>query len=325
MGCRTLLEEAEEGFVGLLRINTLSLGENRSSDQDNSAAKVSETLGSMSGSGTSDMSSMTVIDVQLLAQLRDMKCIVDDLLELWTLEENKGNAASEPKVSIPSIDLSPKPSLAALSPEELASALSAVTAFRSNVWDRQRSLRWDLAPVSLHLAYSATCLLTALLKMTAISKSSDSITGLSIAPTEALRSIFSDIDWGILMGSPVHSHVLSNLASEINSKKSAIFAGQELLSYDQIQIGRRRIGVRPFLPSLLTIPKLSVRRPVPRVHCPDIMEFYNQYFLREEPVVLCGCMDEWPARSDSQRKWTDLRYLYESKCLNFVKKFIIFL
>jgi lysine-specific demethylase 8 len=53
---------------------------------------------------------------------------------------------------------------------------------------------------------------------------------------------------------------------------------------------------------------------------PDILSFYSQYFVREQPVVLTGCMEDWPAmlprnddatshRAHTKGRWADLDYL----------------
>ncbi|KAL5220445.1 hypothetical protein ABZP36_025158 [Zizania latifolia] len=55
---------------------------------------------------------------------------------------------------------------------------------------------------------------------------------------------------------------------------------------------------------VLPVKSLSCKQ-IERRSCISLEAFISDYFLCESPVILCGCIDHWPART----KWKDIRYL----------------
>ena len=54
----------------------------------------------------------------------------------------------------------------------------------------------------------------------------------------------------------------------------------------------------------------------------DVVSFYQQFFAPQQPVVLRGCIDQWPALSQPEHRWDNLAYLDRGKhylyCLHII-------
>jgi hypothetical protein len=55
----------------------------------------------------------------------------------------------------------------------------------------------------------------------------------------------------------------------------------------------------------------SLQFPLPRIHAPDIIYFDTKHFRAQQPVIITGLLDHWPAMGANgpQRSWNNLDYL----------------
>jgi hypothetical protein len=61
-----------------------------------------------------------------------------------------------------------------------------------------------------------------------------------------------------------------------------------------------------FPQALKILPTKSLScKEIARRSCLSLEEFICDYFLRETPVIISGCIDHWPAMT----KWKDIQYL----------------
>jgi hypothetical protein len=116
--------------------------------------------------------------------------------------------------------------------------------------------------------------------------------------TTFLLNLFRLLDLGLLLGSPESVDLLQETITLIHFSS------------------RLHLPLVPASCSLespkSTIPTLrpSLRHALPVEHAPDLVSFFNNYFLLKRPVVLKDCIEDWPALS----LWSDLNYINSSAC-----------
>jgi hypothetical protein len=53
------------------------------------------------------------------------------------------------------------------------------------------------------------------------------------------------------------------------------------------------------------------------VQTPSLMTFYNAYLVPQVPVLILGCMDDWPAmQKHGPREWSNIQYILQSTALS---------
>jgi [protein]-arginine 3-hydroxylase / protease len=112
--------------------------------------------------------------------------------------------------------------------------------------------------------------------------------------TNFLLKLFRLLDLGLLLGSPESVDLLQEIIALIQSTCTTDLP---------------LVAASYSVPSpQSTIPPLfhpSLRRAIPAEHCPDLLSFFNHYFILKRPVVIKASMQEWPALS----LWKDLNYI----------------
>jgi len=119
---------------------------------------------------------------------------------------------------------------------------------------------------------------------------------ISLSPV--LEDLVKMADMGLLLGAPVLQNTLENIAQQITEHLSLDYK-------EDTSIKHQRIDAQDF-----TIQDVEVNLPVSckqlsqilRVDQPSLEDFIINYKSLEEPVILTGCMEDWPAMSEP-RKW----------------------
>lgn len=126
-----------------------------------------------------------------------------------------------------------------------------------------------------------------------------------------VANIHQLIDKGILLGSPETIDMLLSCHSQIQIQEAASslpapgdspapsFLAPRIASCAQSIFSHK---FRETIPKPID---LLLKKPIPTIHEPDLMTFYTQYFLADQPVVLRGCLENWKAL----RRWSDLEYI----------------
>ena len=107
---------------------------------------------------------------------------------------------------------------------------------------------------------------------------------------------FRLLDLGLLLGSPESFDLLHHIISVIQSSSPVTLPLASLAHISSPEVLRR---------STLPISLPQLRQSIPVESCPDILRFSNQYFSRNQPVILKNCIQDWPALS----LWADLHYI----------------
>lgn len=94
---------------------------------------------------------------------------------------------------------------------------------------------------------------------------------------------------GILLGCPFRSISLTKVADILSKyvKEKTIEAGSSFSSNSKIEH------------------HITAENEIETVHCPSLERFYENYFVRDRPVKLTGCISHWPALN----LWQDFRYI----------------
>jgi [protein]-arginine 3-hydroxylase / protease len=111
---------------------------------------------------------------------------------------------------------------------------------------------------------------------------------------------FRLLDLGLLLGSPESFDILHQIISLIQSSCAVVLPLTSVGCYSYLQATRHRSTIPRSLPQM--------RQSIPVENCPNILTFSNQYFSRNQPVVLKNCIQDWPALS----LWADLDYINSS-------------
>lgn len=133
---------------------------------------------------------------------------------------------------------------------------------------------------------------------------------LAAAQPSRVSDALSVADKGLLLGAPISGVDLTSLATALQSLVPATPLAQTPLGtqpsgsppsttgtlVSQSSVKRRRVVAPPISDTT------SV---VPRVQCPSVLAFAEQWAASCEPVVITGAIGHWPAL----RKWADPKYL----------------
>ncbi|WOL12053.1 lysine-specific demethylase JMJ30-like isoform X1 [Canna indica] len=166
--------------------------------------------------------------------------------------------------------------------------LRAAEAAREMAWEQLHSGPWHEVVPAWRDAYAMACLHVAELRAGAGDR------------REALRAL----DMGLMMGGPLLRGELDAAVHRIAAAKGP---DDELVANDCAEKWTEGIYKNQNLAeALCTLPNKSLScKEVERKSSLSLETFICDYFLRDSPVVISGCIDHWPART----KWKDIEYL----------------
>lgn len=131
-----------------------------------------------------------------------------------------------------------------------------------------------------------TITIASYLKLIALLKCSDD------ASESLVKELFKIIDFGILFGCPLDEEpdLLQNCATLLNSFSLLSHNLNEVSSQNQeaVEIDCTKYNAHP----------------IEVIDCPSMEHFYNNYIVKEKPVILDNCVNHWPALT----KWQDQNY-----------------
>ncbi|KQJ98917.1 lysine-specific demethylase JMJ30 [Brachypodium distachyon] len=182
---------------------------------------------------------------------------------------------------------------AASAEKAAAGDLRAAEAAREMAWEQLHSGPWREVGPAWRDAYALACLHVAGLR------AGDDRRG-------ALRAL----DMGLIMGGDLLRAELEEAISLVpaggnrDSDGDGDGAGDAGSDVERWAEGLgRNLNLADAL-KVLPVKSLSCKQ-IERRACISLEAFIHDYFLRESPVILSGCIDHWPART----KWRDITYL----------------
>ncbi|XP_044949742.1 lysine-specific demethylase JMJ30-like isoform X3 [Hordeum vulgare subsp. vulgare] len=172
-----------------------------------------------------------------------------------------------------------------------AGDLRAAEAAREMAWEQLHSGPWSEVGSAWRDAYALACLHVARLRRAAADR----------------RAALRALDMGLIMGGNLLRADLEAALASIAAEPSD-GEGDGAEAVDE-EANRWREGLdrnRDIADALKILPTKSLScKEIARRSCISLEEFICDYFLRETPVIISGCIDHWPA----MKKWKDIQYL----------------
>ncbi|XP_030434541.1 bifunctional peptidase and arginyl-hydroxylase JMJD5 isoform X4 [Gopherus evgoodei] len=103
-------------------------------------------------------------------------------------------------------------------------------------------------------------------------------------------------DMGLLMGASILDNILVRI---INVLQKHLTYGKRSAEEDAKESQRKKIRN-----DHTTVPSIKSEEVIPRLHCPSLEHFRENYMIPQKPVILEGIVDHWPC----MKKWS-LDYL----------------
>uniref|UniRef100_A0ACD6AJF7 Uncharacterized protein n=1 Tax=Avena sativa TaxID=4498 RepID=A0ACD6AJF7_AVESA len=178
------------------------------------------------------------------------------------------------------------------SAEKAASGdLRPAEAAREMAWEQLHSGPWNEVGPAWRDAYALACLHVA-----------------SLRTGDDRRAALRALDMGLIMGGDLLraeleaaiARVPSDGDRDSNSEGNGDTGRHGEMWREGLGRNRDLADVLKVLP----VKSLSCKQ-IERRTCISLEAFIHDFFLRESPVILSGCIDHWPART----KWKDIKYL----------------
>ncbi|XP_021207491.2 bifunctional peptidase and arginyl-hydroxylase JMJD5 [Bombyx mori] len=121
---------------------------------------------------------------------------------------------------------------------------------------------------------------------------------------DLLKESYKIIDFGLVFGCPIENELqlLQKCAGLLNPYSSDYVSE---ISTNTIKLKHNEVNVEPNKCNTV---------PVDVMDCPSMESFYTNRILKEKPVVLINCMNNWPALT----KWNDQNYFLKMAGLRTV-------
>ncbi|XP_051188420.1 lysine-specific demethylase JMJ30 isoform X1 [Lolium perenne] len=178
---------------------------------------------------------------------------------------------------------------AASAEKAAAGDLRSAEAAREMAWEQLHSGPWSEVGAAWRDAYALACLHVARLRRAGGDRAA------------ALRAL----DMGLIMGGNLLRADLEAALACIVAESSDGDGSEAAVE----EAKRWREGLqrnRDIADALKILPTKSLScKEIARRSCLSLEEFICDYFLRETPVIISGCIDHWPAMT----KWKDIQYL----------------
>uniref|UniRef100_A0A453RJG3 JmjC domain-containing protein n=1 Tax=Aegilops tauschii subsp. strangulata TaxID=200361 RepID=A0A453RJG3_AEGTS len=172
-----------------------------------------------------------------------------------------------------------------------AGDLRAAEAAREMAWEQLHSGPWSEVEPAWRHAYALACLHVA-----------------SLRAGDDRRAALRALDMGLIMGGDLLRAELEAAIAQVpangNREGEGDGAGDAGRNVERWREGLSRNRDLGDALKVLPVKSLSCKR-IERRTCISLETFIHDYFLRESPVILSGCIDHWPART----KWKDIKYL----------------
>ena len=153
-------------------------------------------------------------------------------------------------------------------------------------WEHLNTGHWKDVAVEWRFAYTFLSLFKAICEFVQFKRT---------AKKENLSNAIRTCDMGLLMGAPVNNDILTKLVAQFQNEYTDHFRD----SYDLPTTSKKKVKTTD-------LPIINLENVMKRKQNPSLEDFKNNHMDKEEPVVLEGAIDYWPAFGE--RKWS-LNYI----------------
>ena len=156
-------------------------------------------------------------------------------------------------------------------------------------WEHLNTGHWKDVDIHWRYAYTLLCTFKAVCEFVQYKTTYD---------RKNLACAIKTCDMGLLMGAPVNDNILAKLVAEfqrIYAKRRQVMSSYE----DMVCMTNKKMNTQK-------LPAINLSNAIKRVRCPSLEYFKNSHMDKEEPVILEGAIDYWPAFGE--RKWS-LQYI----------------
>lgn len=216
---------------------------------------------------------------QSLEQMHDWSLVTEVIKLEQLLRSNSANDSMSTECNSPSSSL-------------IESRIRLLAMIRQMLWEKLHAVQWQKTPLvyrSLFGEISFLLIVTCFLNN----------------PLVELEKLIYTADLGLLLGTPDSAqdlnHIISLLSSIVKSPSAISVPESSMLANKS---GQCR------LPSSHNTRQ---KNPLPVVQQPTILEFYDNYFRTQVPVILINCSNDWPAMNSGDRNWQNLDYILRGK------------
>lgn len=168
--------------------------------------------------------------------------------------------------------------------KSLAKCVKQLVIFRQHLWERLHSVHWSQTSIVCRELYAFATLF--LVAICIIHKSNVDI-----------QFLQKTLDLGLLLGAGSARVGLNKLMALLCTH----------LTYSQPTFFSSSVNHKCYFPLPTRIPPNA--HTVPIHNNISIVDFYEQFFIPQQPVVLTGMIDDWPALSSALHSWQDINYL----------------
>jgi hypothetical protein len=174
----------------------------------------------------------------------------------------------------------------------IESRIRLLAMIRQMLWEKLHAVQWQKTPLVYRSLFGEiSCLLI--------------VTCFLNNPLVELEKLIYTADLGLLLGTPDSAQDLNHIISLLSS----IVKSPSAISVPESSILANKNG-QCRLPSFHSTRQ---KNPLPVVQQPTILEFYDNYFRTQAPVILINCTNDWPAMNSSDRNWQNLDYILRGK------------
>lgn len=171
--------------------------------------------------------------------------------------------------------------------------LAFIASFRQSIWEKLHAVHWRYTPVVYRALFGTLSVM--LVSLCFISR-----------PGHEIKQLIFTADMGLLLGSSDSAEALNEIVSTL----SKVEAREMLHPAPPRSFSRESAdGKRPLRSFPILRHDAMHKGTVPIVTKPDMLEFYEQYFVPQVPVILTDCIDDWPALCSPETNWQDIDYI----------------
>ena len=153
-------------------------------------------------------------------------------------------------------------------------------------WEHLNTGHWKDVAVEWRFSYAFLSLFKAICEFVQFKRT---------AKKENLSNAIRTCDMGLLMGAPVNNNILTKLVAQFQN----LYADQFSDPNDLPTTSKKKVKTTD-------LPIINLENVMKRKQNPSLEDFKNNHMDKEEPVVLEGAIDYWPAFGE--RKWS-LNYI----------------
>ena len=210
-----------------------------------------------------------------------------------------------------------------LNAEEMIPWIPLSLQFRTLLWEKLHSVPWHQTSSIYRTLYGHITALVILGKLQGIVKEDigtvkDQEKEGDQNLIESVRELIAETDIGLMLGNEYCQGQLNEVMTLLMTIKNDL-ENERAVNVEGERVTKKpRIDNRKGRSKLPSIPPSSSKVVCSLIHCSeealDLLDFFDNYFTPQRPVVIRHAVDHWPAlTTGSGREWNNLDYLLKGK------------